>query len=145
MFGIFKNKAVDSVKRLSGRTDILEAAAAIAARVASADGKIEDEEIVAALEAIGSIDTITSAFSATQIENAVNKQFNRAKNPVGRIQLKKELTDITGSDEETRQLVFLVGVMAAQAVGGVGPEETARLKEDGKLLGLGNVDELMAA
>lgn len=143
---IFGGAVADGAKRISGRTDILEAAAAICAGVSAADGKIEDDEVAAAIEAVNSVEAITSAFTSTQIESALNKQFARAKNAVGRMQLKKEITDIAKSDEETRQLVFVCGVMAAQAVGGVGPEEQAKLREYGKLLELGSsVEELMAA
>lgn len=145
MFGLFKKAAGDAVNKLSGKTDLLEAGFAIAARVAAKEGGIDDEEIVGAIEAAQGIDTLTAAFTPSQIEACAMKQFNRAKTPMGRVQLKKELEDVAKCSQDDKELIFMVGVMAADASGGISAVEKEQLLADAKIIGLGNAQELLAA
>lgn len=145
LLNLFKKAGGDAVNRLSGKTDILEAGFALAARVAAADGKIEEEEIVGAIEAAMSIDALKASFSPSQIEEIASKQFNRAKTIIGRNQLKREIEDVAGASQETKVDVFMVAAMAAEAVGGIGPEERTALLAGAKILGLTNAEELLAA
>lgn len=151
MFNFLRKTGSDALKRISGRTDILEAGAAIAARVAAAsaeDGQpaISDEEIANTYEAMTQMEQITSTFTDEQIQAAINKQFQRAKNPMGRVQLKKEVADIKNHDEETKILIFMIGVMAASS-GGIDAKERNQLLADARLIGLseGTANELIAA
>lgn len=144
MFGFLKKTAVANVNKYSGNKDFIEAAAAAAARVAAADGSIDDDEIVAAIEAIQSVDALKAAYSQAEIEEAVLKQFGKAKSIMGKNALKRELLDVARMDIQLRQDVFLVGASAAEAVGGIGPEEKAALLDVAKLLEV-NGQELLAA
>jgi len=141
VMGFLKKLAGDNVNKYSGNKDFLEASAAGAARVAAADGEISDDEIGAACEAISSIESLSKAYKPSEIEEAVMKQFKLAKTIMGRNQLKRELEDVAGKDIQMRQDVFMTAAMAADAVGGIGPEEqkaldgiAALLKVDGKAL-----------
>lgn len=145
MFKFLKSAVGDGINKVSGKTDVLEAGFALAARVAAADGKIEDDEIVAAVEAAQSIDSLKTSFTPSQIEEAASKQFARAKSILGRNQLKRELEDVASHDLATRVDVFMIGAMAAEAVGGIGPEERTALEQGGKILGIPNVLELLNA
>jgi tellurite resistance protein TerB len=144
MFGFLKRAAVDNVNKYSGNKDFLEACAAAAARVAAADGSIDEDEIVAAVEAIQAVDSLKTAYSPAEIEEAVMKQFGKAKSIMGRNALKRELQDVALKDINLRQDVFLVGASAAEAVGGIGDEERAALNDVAKILGV-NSQELLAA
>jgi tellurite resistance protein len=145
MFSIFKKAAADTFTKLSGKTDLLEAGFAIAARAAAAQDGIQDDEIVAAITAAQSIDSLKGAFTEAQLEAAAVKQFNRAKTLMGRNQLKKEIEDIRSYSDEDKELAFLIGAEAANADGSIGPAERNSLLNDARILGLSNASSLMAA
>jgi tellurite resistance protein len=144
IFNMFKKNAADVAKRISGRTDILEAAAAMAARVAAKDGKADNDEAGVALEAIKSIDLIAGAFSEEQIAAAVAKEWDLVSNPIKKFQTKKQIEDIKNADQEVKELVLLVGFMVAQATGGMGDDERQQLLSDAKLMNLGNAAQVLA-
>lgn len=145
MFGFLKSKGTEALNKATGRIDVLEAGFAIAARAAAADGTVEESEIIAAIEAAQSIDTLRGVYTPQQLEEAAMKQFNRAKSIMGRNQLKNEIGDIANKDNDTKTNAFMIGAMAADAVGGIGPEEKASLLDSAKILGLSNAQELLAA
>lgn len=142
---LFKKGATDVVNKVSGKKDVLEAGFAIAARAAAADGEISDDEIVGAIEAAQSIDSLKASFSEAELEAAAEKQFKRMKSIMGRNQIKKELQDVAKFSDEDKENALMIGAMAAEAVGGIGPEERASLLDSAKIIGLGNAAELLAA
>jgi tellurite resistance protein len=100
---------------------------------------------VTAIEAAQLNETLTKAFSASEIEAAAMKQFQRAKSPMGRIQLKREIEQVASKDQETKELIFMVGVMVASADNNISQKEKDVLLTDAKILGLHNAAELIAA
>lgn len=132
----FFGHADETVKRLSGRTDVLEAGGAVVALVAAADGNIEDEEIGVALDVLKSHDLLSKAFTGPEIEAAVEKQLKRAKTYTGRNTLFSDLVDIAKADEQTCSTVFLIGFDVAYADGTLQPAEKAVLLKVASKLGV---------
>lgn len=134
MFGMFKSKAADAAKRVSGKTDVLEGAVAMSFLVAAADGSVSDEELGQAIDSIKGNTSISNAFSQTQIEEAINKQAARIKTPSGRVALQRELDDLAKHPIEMREDVYLIGLDVAFADGSVSDaEKTALQKAAGRL------------
>ena len=68
MFGKLKEKLAGGATRLNGKMDLLEAICAACVLVGAADGDFSDDEASVALERLLNHETISAAFSATQIE-----------------------------------------------------------------------------
>lgn len=136
MFKALKAKLDGSAKRLSGRTDLLEAVCAGAALVAAADGSIDDSEIEATIKAVTANETLNTAFGANEINGCIERMLDRANGGrVGRMGLMKEIDDIAGNQEDG-EVVLLTAMDIADSDGEVDPEETAVLEKIAGRLGL---------
>lgn len=67
MFGKLKEKLTGGAARLNGKTDLLEAICAGCVLVGAADGDLSDDEAMVALDRLTNHDTLSKAFTATQI------------------------------------------------------------------------------
>ena len=137
MFGMLKDKLMGGAKKLSGKTDLLEAACAAVVLVGAADGDFSDDEAAIGLERIMGNDAITKAFKQTEIEAAFDKQAKRAKSGIsGKIGLKKEIQEAMGkSGEDDREMIFCIACDVAGADGSVGDKELKALRDIGQMLG----------
>jgi tellurite resistance protein TerB len=137
MFGMLKEKLGGGAKRLSGRTDLLEATCAACALVAAADGEIEDSELVATQEALVNHPTLSTAFKQSEIEATASKIFSRAKGTMGRIGLMKEIEQAKSkSTSDDLELILAVAVDISRADGEMEPQELAVLQKVANTLGL---------
>lgn len=136
MFGMFKAKADEAAKRVSGKTDVLEGGVAIAFLAAAADGSVSDDELAQAIDSVKQNKLVGGAFTQTQIEEAINKQANRIKTPSGRVALQRELDDLAKYPIETREDIYLIGLDVAYADGSVSPEEKVALDKAAGRLGV---------
>ena len=129
MFRGLKERLSGGAKRMSGRTDLLEAVTAGAALVAAADGKIEADEIEATAKAVMSNETLITAFSPKEIEGSIQRMIDRANGGrVGQMGLYKEIDDISGVSDDA-EVVLLTAMDIADADGSVDPAETAVLEK----------------
>lgn len=136
MFKGLKDKLTGGAKRLSGRTDLLEAVCSGAALVAAADGTIDDDEIEATIKAVTSNETLNTAFGANEINGCIERMIDRANGGrVGKMGLFKEIDDIAGNSEDG-EIVLLTAMDIADADGDVSPEETAILEKIAGRVGL---------
>lgn len=136
MFKGLKDKLSGGAKRMSGRTDLLEAVCAGAALVAGADGDIDDSEVEATIKAVTSNETLNTAFGANEINGCIERMIDRANGGrVGKMGLYKEINDIAGSQEDG-EIVLLTAMDIADADGSVDPEETKVLEKIASKLGL---------
>lgn len=136
MFKGLKEKLSGGAKRMSGRTDLLEATTAAAALVAAADGSIDDSEIDATAKAVTANETLNTAFSAREIEGSIQRMLDRANGGrVGRMGLYKEIEDVAGKPEEA-EIVLLTAMDIADADGEMDPQEKAVLDKIASKLGL---------
>lgn len=144
MFGMFKKKAEDSVNKLSGRTDLLEAICAAGAYIAAADGEIEDKEVEALVKAVKANSTLTKAYDARAIDAAVNKMLDIAQGGtrVGKMNLMKEIREGAKTSEDA-ELVVLVALDVSDADGENEPAEIEAAKKIARELGV-NYDALAA-
>lgn len=138
MFGKMKEKLLGGASRLNGKTDLLEAICAGCVLVGSSDGDFSDDEAAIALERLLTHDTISVAFTATQIEQAFDKQAKRAKAGMsGRLGLRREVEEARSkSTAEDLEMLLVICIDVASADGDVGPKELAALKSIGQAVGL---------
>jgi tellurite resistance protein TerB len=136
MFKGLKEKLSGSAKRMSGRTDLLEAVCAGAALVAAADGDIDDAEVEATIKAVTANETLNTAFAANAINGCIERMLDRANGGrVGKLGLYKEIEDVAGNAEEG-EIVLLTAMDIADADGSVDPSEKAVLEKIASKLGL---------
>lgn len=137
MFGKLKEKMTGGAKRLSGKADLLEAGCAICALVGAASGDFSDDEAATALDRLTTHDTLSEAFSTTQIEAAFDKQVARVKKGMsGRVGLKREIEEAKAkSSTDDLEMLFCIAVDVAAADGNIEPAEMKVLREIGALLG----------
>ena len=136
MLGLFKKKLADSVKKLSGNTDFLEAVCAGAALVACADGDISDTEVETTIKTVSSNPTLNAAFSQSQIGATIDTMLKRAQaGRTGRVGLYKEIDDIASNDD-MKEIVYLCALDVAEAEGGIDPTEQAVLNKIASKLSL---------
>jgi tellurite resistance protein TerB len=128
---MFKERLQGAASRFSGKTDLLEATCASCALVAAADGDIEDEELVATLEALTNHPTLSAAFSNTQIETTANAMFKRAKGgAMGRIGLMKEIEEARSkSTSDDLELILAVAIDVSRSDGEMEPAEMKVLEK----------------
>lgn len=138
MFGKLKEKLTGGAKRLQGKTDLLEGICAACVLVGAADGDFSDDEAMIALERLQGHDTISDAFSSTQIEAAFDKQAKRAKSGMaGRLGLRKEIEEVKGkATEDDREMLLVIAIDVAAADGDIGTKEMAALKTIAQAMGL---------
>lgn len=140
MLGMFKQKLQESMNKVAGNTDFLEAVCAGCALVAAADGDISDSEIDQTSKAIASNPTLAGAFSRTQIEKTADQMLRRAQaGRSGRMGLYKEIDDIAAQDE-ARETVFLAALDVAEADGNIDESEQAVLDKIAERLSLNPKD-----
>lgn len=137
MFGMLKEKLGGGAKRISGRADLLEATCAACALIASADGDIEDSEVIAAQESLFNHPTLSTAFKQSEIEAAANRMFSRSKGTMGRIGLMKEIEQAKAkSTTDDLELILAVAVDVSRSDGDMEPQEMAVLQKIANALGL---------
>lgn len=138
MFGKFKELVGGGAKRMTGRTDLLEATAAAVALVASADGEIEDSEVEVGVERLLTHTTLSAAFKQTEIEAVANKMLNRAKQGLtGRVGLKKEVEQATAkSTSDDLEMILCIAIDVARADGEIEPQEVKVLGDIANILRL---------
>ena len=136
MFKGLKSKLGGSAKRLSGRTDLLEAICAASALVAAADGSVDDSEIDAAIKSVTSNESLNTAFSNTEITGCIEKMLDRAAGGrVGRRALMKEIEDVQASADEG-EIVLLTALDIADADGEIDDKERKVLDDIASVFGL---------
>ncbi len=134
MLAMFKSLVGDKAKKFSGKTDFLEAVCAASALVATADGDLDDNELVAAVAAVKSNAALSGAFDARAIETTMDKMCIRAVGRVGKSGLFKEIEDIK-ADHDMGETVLLVALDVADS-GGISAEEKAVLAKIASTVGL---------
>lgn len=123
-------------KQYQGDTVFLNATAAACANVTAADGKIDDDEIDAAISGMLSKDELKAAFSPATIESAVSEALNRAKSRSGRMENLRAIQAMAVRPAEQRQDVFLIAADVADQGGSIGNEEDVVLTTIAKELSL---------
>lgn len=128
--------ATTTVNRVAGRTDLLEACLASAALIAAADGSIDPEEAIAAIDTVKNNETLGKSFDNLTIETTMNRMMARAKGGYsGQAQLFKELGEI-GKSAEDAETVYLIALDVAFADGTCDAKERAMLANIAKYLGV---------
>lgn len=137
MFAKLKDRLTGGASRLSGRTDLLEAACALCARVTYADGTADDNEVMATITLLTSHETLAAAFRQSDIEACINRMMDKAKGGIAsRIMLDREIEQAKDkSSRDELEIIFLIGVDVASADGSIGPEERTALEKIGRALG----------
>ncbi|WP_126975604.1 TerB family tellurite resistance protein [Frigidibacter oleivorans] len=144
MFGLLKKKSEEAVRKMSGRTDFLEAVCAAAALVAAADGEIEDGEIAATIKAVGANKALSSAFDQKTIESTMERMLQRAGGGrVGRSGLWTEIEDVL-KDADMANAVVLTALDVAEGDGEIEPAEKVVLERLAKIASV-DLNRLMAA
>lgn len=147
MFGMLKEKLGGAVNRLSGKTDLLEGIAAGAILVSAADGEIESEEIAVLIEALCANETLSKAFTDTQITGVVDKMVKKASpnaagkiGMVGKIALEREVAEVKSkSSTDDLELMLAVLVDVASSDGEIEPAEKVVVNKIAAKLGFGAV------
>lgn len=138
MFGKLKEKFIGGANRLNGKTDLLEGICAAIVMVAAADGDLSDDEAVVGLDRLLNHETLSVAFTATQIEAAFDKQVKRAKQGMsGRLGLRREIEEVKAkSTADDCELLLVIAIDVAAADGDIGAKEMGALKTIGQAVGL---------
>ena len=138
MFAGLKNKLSGAGKRISGRTDLLEAVCASAALIAAADGSISDDEVAQALQVVQNNETLSSAFDARTIEQTMDKMLGRAKGGFsGRNGLNTEIAQVGSKGvHEENEIIYLIALDVAYADNDCGTKEKEVLSKLAKSLGI---------
>lgn len=138
MFGKLKEKLAGGASRLNGKTDLLEAICAACVMIGAADGELSDDEAAVALDRLLNHETVSVAFTATQIEAAFDKQVKRAKAGMsGRLGLRREVEEAKGkSTADDLEMLLVIAIDVAGADGEIGAKEMAALKTVGQAVGL---------
>lgn len=145
MFGMLKDKLTGGAARLNGKMDLLEGICAACVLVGAADGDLSDDEGATALDRLMNHETLSKAFTGTQIEGAFDKQAKRAKSGMsGRLALRREVEDVKAkSSAEDCEMLLVIAIDVAAADGDIGPKEMAALRTIGQAMGL-TVDRYLA-
>lgn len=138
MFGKLKDKLTGGAARLNGNMDLLEGVCAACVLVGAADGDMSDDEAATAMDRLLSHETLSKAFSGTQIEAAFDKQAKRAKSGMsGRLALRRELEDVKAkSSAEDCEMLLVIAIDVAAADGEIGAKEMGILRTVGQSMGL---------
>jgi len=134
MLAMFKSLVGDKAKKFSGKTDFLEAVCAASALVATADGDLDDSELLAAVAAVKSNAALSGAFDARAIETTMDKMCSRAVGRVGKAGLFREIEDVK-ADHDMSETVLLVALDVADS-GGISDDEKAVLAKIASTVGL---------
>ena len=134
--GKLKEKLSGAISKFSGRKDFLEAVCAATALVASADGSVTDDEVVATTKSVTSNPTLTSAFKTKDIEVCIDTMLKRAQSGrAGRAGLYREIEDIK-SDSIMCETVYLCAHDVADADGKMEQREREVLSQIASKLGV---------
>lgn len=138
MFGKLKEKLSGGASRLNGKTDLLEGICAACVLVGAADGDFSDDEASTALDRLLNHETLSVAFTATQIEAAFDKQVKRAKSGMsGRLGLRREVEEVKSkSTADDCEMLLVIAIDVAAADGDVGQKEMNALRSIGQAVGL---------
>ncbi len=138
MFGKLKDKLTGGAARLNGNMDLLEGVCAACVLVGAADGDMSDDEAATAMDRLLNHETLSKAFSTTQIEAAFDKQAKRAKSGMsGRLALRRELEDVKAkSSAEDCEMLLVIAIDVAAADGDIAPKEMGILRTVGQSMGL---------
>lgn len=138
MFGKLKDKLTGGAARLNGNMDLLEGVCAACVLVGAADGDMSDDEAATAMDRLLNHETLSKAFSGTQIEAAFDKQAKRAKSGMsGRLALRRELEDVKAkSSAEDCEMLLVIAIDVAAADGEIGAKEMGILRTVGQSMGL---------
>ncbi|VDC28255.1 tellurite resistance TerB family protein [Pseudogemmobacter humi] len=138
MFARLKEKLSGSAARLNGKTDLLEGICAACVMVGAADGDLSDDEATIALDRLLNHETLSVAFSGTQIETAFDKQAKRAKSGLsGRLGLKREVEEAKAkSTADDLEMLLVIAIDVAMADGEIGDKERKALNDIGQIVGL---------
>jgi tellurite resistance protein len=137
MFAKLKERMTGGVSKMSGKLDLLEGIAAMSALVSCADGDIEDSEVEAVINSLAAHDTLSQAFTSSQMEAAVNKQFQRAKGGMaGKLGLKKEIDEAKSKNtSEEMEMALMIAIDVAMSDGEMEAPEKKVLDDLAKRLG----------
>lgn len=134
-FKFLKDLALAGTNRLAGHTDLLEAVVAGAALVASADGTIDDSEVITTLDTLKNNATISGAFDLSTIERTADKMFERAKGGrSGRMGLYKEIEDVAKNASHADTVMYAILDVADND--GIDDKEMAVLRTISQRLGV---------
>lgn len=138
MFGMLKDKLTGGAARLNGKMDLLEGICAACVLVGAADGDLSDDEGATALDRLMNHETLSKAFTGTQIEAAFDKQAKRAKSGMsGRLALRREVEEVKGkSSADDCEMLLVIAIDVAAADGDIGPKEMGVLRTIGQAMGL---------
>ena len=138
MLGFLKEKLAGGAKRMTGKTDMLEAACAMCALVGGADGDFSEDEATVALDRLMNHDVLSASFPPTQIEQrSIMPEAPKQVCP-GKISPKREpgvpapRAKANGDDWRCWPCI---AIDVAMADGSVGDKEMKALKDIGTALG----------
>lgn len=137
------SSARKALNSYTGDTNFLKGVASAAANVTAADGKIDDNEVDAAIKGMQSNALVAASFNSSQIEEAYGAALVRAKTRAGRMENKRFIESLMTRDVSVRQDVFLIAADVADQ-DGIGAEERVVLTDIGKLLNV-DADKLLSA
>lgn len=145
MFGKLKDKLTGGTARLNGKMDLLEGICAACVMTGAASGDFSDDEAATALDRLMNHETLSKAFSGTQIEAAFDKQAKRAKSGMsGRLALRREVEDVKAkSSAEDCEMMLVIAIDVASTDGDIDTKEMAVLRTIGQIVGL-SVDRYIA-
>ena len=139
LFGKLKGAVSGSANKFAGRTDFLEAVAASAAYIATADGSASDVEMEETLKVVMSLPELTAGFNDRQISDAVATMFKRAEGGlVGRMKLLNELDDVKkdANAGDMCEVILVTAIQIAAADDDIGEKEMAAMEKVAMRLGL---------
>jgi tellurite resistance protein len=145
MFGALKDKLTGGTARLNGKMDLLEGICAACVMTGAASGDFSDDEAATALDRLLNHETLSKAFSGTQIETAFDKQAKRAKSGMsGRLALRREVEDVKAkSSADDCEMLLVIAIDVAATDGDIDAKEMAVLRTIGQIVGL-SVDRYIA-
>jgi len=136
MFGMLKDKMMAGANKFAGNTDYLEAVCAGVALGAASEGGISEQEEADAKKAISANESITKAFNSRQIDQCLNKMFDKAeKGRSGRAELFKELEDIA-DNADMAEAVMLAVLDVVEGDGTISDAERAMCEKIATRLGV---------
>jgi len=140
LFDVFNNLRKSADKALNPEyaknKDFLEAACALCASVAAADGNIEESERDATVTILTTHPKLGTLYSTQEIKSCAETMFSRAVTNMGRLSLQRELDDIKGKGQDMAQDVYMIALDVAGADGNVGEDEEKVLERFATRLGV---------
>jgi tellurite resistance protein len=116
--------------------DFLEAACALSASVAYADGNCSDVERDAVVNILTNHPQLGKLYTRDDIKRTADTMFGRATTFTGRLALSREIDDIRGKSQSMAQDVYAVGLDVAMADGELADSEEKVLHAFASKLGV---------